>query len=52
MGPRRRRDLVSDLNPLAFVFIAFCGVIGALVGSVLIGLAVGLGFVIVASLTD
>jgi anaerobic C4-dicarboxylate transporter len=37
------------VNPTALIFVAFCAVVGALLGSVPIGLAVGLGIVLVAS---
>jgi len=37
------------LNPVAVVFVAFCAIVGALLGSVLIGLAVGLGLVLLGS---
>jgi hypothetical protein len=39
----------TRLNPNAVLLIAFCTVIGALLGAWLIGLAVGLGIVLLAS---
>lgn len=38
------------VNSTALVLIAFCAVVGALAGSVLTGLAVGLGIVLLADL--
>lgn len=37
------------LNPVPFIFIAFTTVIGAIFGATLIGLGVGLGFVVLAA---
>lgn len=39
-------------NPVALVLVAFCAVIGLLLGSWVIGLAVGLGIVLVGSFAD
>lgn len=39
-----------NINPNAIVLVALATVIGALYGATLIGLAVGLGIVLVASL--
>lgn len=38
------------MNPVALIAIAFCAVVGALLGSWLAGLAVGLGTVLLAEL--
>ena len=43
---------MTGLNPNAVWFTAFCAVIGALSGNVLIGLAIGLGLCILATLID
>lgn len=39
-----------NINPNAIVLIAFCAVMGAIFGSTLVGLAVGLGIVLVVSI--
>jgi hypothetical protein len=38
------------MNLMPLILIAFCAVVGALLGSVLIGLAVGLGLIIVVNM--
>lgn len=40
---------MSNVNPLALLFIAFCAVAGALAGHVLVGLLIGLGIVMAAT---
>lgn len=40
------------MNPNAIVLIAFAAVIGALLGSVLTGLAVGLGLCLLGTIID
>lgn len=39
---------MTTLNPVALVFVGFCTVIGYLLGSWAVGLAVGLGVVLLA----
>lgn len=41
---------MTQLNPNAVLLVAFCAVIGALLGAPLVGLAAGLGIVLVATL--
>ncbi len=43
---------MADLNPIVIIFIAFTAVVGALLGEVLIGLAVGLGVVLISTAFD
>jgi anaerobic C4-dicarboxylate transporter len=37
------------MNLMPLILIGFCAVVGALLGSVLVGLAVGLGFIILVN---
>lgn len=44
--------MTHKVNPSAILLIAFAAVIGALAGNILMGLAIGLGFVLVATFID